>query len=600
MEETRRSFSGINENNLKLPIKKNVNFPLVIILSLLIFVTVVCAAFAGFVAFYPNVYPGISFNGTRLDWMTYGDVRTLLLDWSQDMMDQELTFKYEDVTVSATASQLVEDYDVDGTLKRIYRVGHEGNIIKRCKSVLSAMFHGFDVPPSYTINQSAVEELVSDFTNKVKCAAQPAGYQIRGSILEVYAGLQGVDVDPEEVREMLLDRLVNPSTEPLTPTVEVVQLPVDVDAIYKEIHTEKRDAYVEPDGKGGYTIVPEVVGVDFDVNVLRSRLKAGSGETITVPLEITEPDTTADKLKGMLFADLLGAKTTTLDASLVNRTNNVRLSAEKINGTVLFPGESFSFNDVVGERTVENGFREAKIYLQNEIVDGVGGGICQTTSTLYSAVLRANLQVDQRRSHRFTVAYISLGEDATVYWRSVDFKFTNNSPYPILIKATQKSNYVNVEIWGTKSELNEYDIEIVNKTVKSTPFSTVTKVDPSMKPGTSKVTQNGSNGYTVETYKVYKKDGNEVKREFLHKSVYYPADKIVMVGPEPESNPSTDPNTNPNPDPAADPSTNPTTDPGTTTTPETTDPEAGTGGNGESGQGVPLTEPQEEMTSEEL
>ena len=140
----------------------------------------------------------------------------------------------------------------------------------------------------------------------------------------------------------------------------------------------------------------------------------GSEQSYTIPVKRTPAEVTADRLAEVLFSDTLASTSTSLNAGNRDRTNNVRLACEHINGTILNPGDEFSYNGVVGERTAARGFKAAGAYANGKVVDEVGGGVCQPSSTLYMAVLRADLEVTERHNHSFTVAYTPLGEDATV------------------------------------------------------------------------------------------------------------------------------------------------------------------------------------------
>jgi len=234
----------------------------------------------------------------------------------------------------------------------------------------------------------------------------------------------------------------------------------------------------------------------------------------------------------------------------------VKLAAKFVNGTVLNPGEVFSYNKVVGERTAERGFKNAQIFASGEIVDGLGGGICQVSSTLYMATLYADLEVVERRNHMFIVDYTKLGEDATVAYGSVDYKFRNDTNFPIRIDCWVDSPYVYVEIYGTREETRTVTIESV--ITGQTGYETVEEEDPSLAPGAKKVDTYGHTGYTVDTYRVVKDaNGNVIRRDFEATSRYAKLDKKVLVGPT--ASPSVSPSVSPSP--SAEPTQEPTAEP---------------------------------------
>ena len=201
-----------------------------------------------------------------------------------------------------------------------------------------------------------------------------------------------------------------------------------------------------------FEVMPEVVGVSFDLEQAAQIWQAAAiGEQAVVPLTLTRPETTAADLQALLFRDLLGAQMTYYYGSTAERINNIRLAASKLDGLVLLPGQTFSYNDVVGQRTVEAGFQVAKAYSDGQEVDELGGGICQVSSTLYGATLYARLKIVSRQNHYFKVGYLDYGLDATVSWRQPDFKFRNDKDFPIKLAAylNEDEQSLVVEVWGT-------------------------------------------------------------------------------------------------------------------------------------------------------
>ena len=174
-----------------------------------------------------------------------------------------------------------------------------------------------------------------------------------------------------------------------------------------------------------------MVGVDFDVDALKAAYEgAAEGETFSIPVTLTQPKETKASLEEKLFQDLLGEGTTRVTGS-ANRKFNVKLSAEACNNVILLPGQEFSYNNTTGSRTPEKGYKNAPTYQAGKSVDDIGGGICQTSSTIYYAVLHTPLEVVERHDHQFNTGYVDLGMDATVYFGSLDFRFKNNTEYPV-------------------------------------------------------------------------------------------------------------------------------------------------------------------------
>ena len=194
------------------------------------------------------------------------------------------------------------------------------------------------------------------------------------------------------------------------------------------------------------------------------------------------------------------------------------------------PGEEFSYNKVVGKRTVEAGYKDAKIYSNGQVVDGLGGGICQISSTLYNAVLMADLEITERRNHYFKTSYVAAGRDATVVWGSIDFKFKNTRTYPIKFEAKVSNGIAEFKIHGIKEE-KEYDIKILPVVTQTIPYGTQEIIDPTMAPGTSKVTQGGSSGCRVTTYIEKRLDGKVVSKEKISSDYYKPLTQTIKRAP---------------------------------------------------------------------
>jgi serine/threonine protein kinase len=230
------------------------------------------------------------------------------------------------------------------------------------------------------------------------------------------------------------------------------------------------------------------------------------------------------------FGDLLSEVSTPLTNDK-NRTSNIILACSAINETVLQPGDEFSFNDIVGPRTVARGYKDAKIYAEGEVVDGIGGGICQVSSSLYLSCLYADLKITERRAHRYTVTYVPLGEDATVSWGSQDYKFVNDTDYPIKILSEVTGGNVHIQILGTKTENKRVELE--RKKLAYEPFETITTLDETMEPGTTRYgNASGHSGYKYQVYRCVYIDDKLVSRTLENTSTYTRLDVTIFVGPE--------------------------------------------------------------------
>ncbi len=278
-------------------------------------------------------------------------------------------------------------------------------------------------------------------------------------------------------------------------------------------------------------IIPEQIGrrVDIEQNKeqLLRMLREKSAQSPICVQEVS-PRISASDIEKSGVKDLLGIYTTYFNSNDINRTTNIRLAAEKINGILLQPGEVFSYNDIVGPRDIQYGFKEAMEIVDGELVPGIGGGVCQASSTLYNAVLFAGLQIVERTNHSKPLSYVPLGRDATVAYGSLDFKFANNFPVPVMILAEVQGNQLKMGVFGKDTSGETVQIAVINQ--REIPQGITERPDPTLKAGEKKVEEPGSPGYEVTALRIWQRNGKEVRREVLSTDQYLPTNTIVRVG----------------------------------------------------------------------
>ena len=341
------------------------------------------------------------------------------------------------------------------------RYGHSGNWFANLARYLRCLVEQNDLTrAAVRLDEDYIRRQADSAIDRFQTKTADKGYTVDRDKAELRlmkcAGKMQIDADRlcAQIRQALL---TGEKTLEFN-EIQVDLTPPDFEDMYKTLATEPKDAYFE---EGTFQVVDEVIGCRFDVKEARELWdKALPTEMVTIPLTITVPEHTGEELRGLLYRDKLGSQTTSYGGSSANRCNNIRLAAERINGTVLLPGEVFSYNGTVGQRTKANGFLEAGAYADGEVVQEVGGGICQVSSTLYCAMLYANLKTVERNSHYFPVGYLPWGQDATVSWPDVDFRFRNDREYPVKIVAwaSDEDGMLTVEIWGTALEPTRVDI----------------------------------------------------------------------------------------------------------------------------------------------
>ena len=274
---------------------------------------------------------------------------------------------------------------------------------------------------------------------------------------------------------------------------------------------------------------PEVSGYSLDrdamLPAIQEALKADG--KVTLPIKEAEKSISDEELAKI--KEVVGEYSTRFPAGQASRNTNLRLASSRIDGTILMPGEVFSFNDVVGKRTVKDGYRIAGVYRNGRHDVALAGGICQVSGTLYNAVLLSNLKIKQRQNHSMPVAYLPVGRDATVDYGTIDLKFENNTDQPIAISSTFVTGKLTFRVLGTKDPTQT--VKIVTQGHQSWSRGIKYVTDNSLPPGKTKVVEKGSSAHQVDTYRVVYKNGVEVSRENLGRSRYGGGVRIVARGP---------------------------------------------------------------------
>ena len=304
----------------------------------------------------------------------------------------------------------------------------------------------------------------------------------------------------------------------------------------KTIDTPGHDAYLTIEN-GQVVLHPAKEGKRIDIDATLKKLKDDlqAGDSIN---SLSMVFTTQNTVK-VSDADLkplntvLASYTTEYDPSNESRTHNIQLASDKINGTLIKPGAQFSFNDVVGERTAEAGYDDAPVMIDGKLVPGIGGGICQVSSTIFNTALLSGMNIIERTPHFEPVGYIQAGRDATVAWGYLDFKFRNPYQQSIYILSVMNNGTLTIYIIGTAQDKPK-NVSISVGDYGEIPNKTITKVDPSLK---EKEVQEGHVGLTMNTYRTITY-GNWVTQTDSFESVYDPVDTIITMPATPAAPPN--------------------------------------------------------------
>ncbi|WP_052447262.1 VanW family protein [Clostridium polynesiense] len=286
--------------------------------------------------------------------------------------------------------------------------------------------------------------------------------------------------------------------------------------------------------EGNIKITQDVKGYKVDTedleNQINSRITEGIKENIIVQAkaEAVEPKITAETL-GKINSKI-SSYTTNYTSSTAARAHNVDLSASSINGTLLMPGEVFSYNKTVGERSKARGYQDAAVYVGDKVEQGIGGGICQTSSTLYVAAMMANLRSVDRTNHSMPVSYLKVGMDATVVWGAIDYKFKNNYDFPVYIEAVTKNRNLTFNIYGNKEGMGGKSYQLISDIVKVNQPKIRTIEDPNLEDGKTEIEKKPVTGYVAKSYLVTYQNGKEIKREAVSTDTYKTVDGVIRKG----------------------------------------------------------------------
>lgn len=416
------------------------------------------------IAFYNSnsdkIISGIYIKNVNVSGLTKQEAIAKVNNELEKYMDDSLVLVHNEYRTEISLEQLEANFDVESAVNAAYSVGKTKNIFKDGVKILDTMFSNINIDPVLNINENVLRERISGITAELPDTIIQSSYYIDGNNLVITKGKKGYVVSESKMFNICRNEIQKLSFIGKEINIEVEeQQPqeIDLNKIHEELYKEPVNAYYTTDP---YTVHPSEDGVDFKISMEEAEnLLQQDQEEYVIPLKVTVPEITTKMIGTEAFPDLISEFSTKYSQSQKDRTTNLKLAAEKINGTVLMPGEVFSYNTVVGKRTIDAGYKEAKIYVNGEVVDGLGGGICQVSSTLYNAVLYANLEIVERRNHQFVPSYAGAGLDATVVYGSIDFQFKNTRNYPIKIQCSVDRGICNFQIYGLKEE-TEYEVNV--------------------------------------------------------------------------------------------------------------------------------------------
>ena len=441
-------------------------------------------------------------------------------EFGTDYFKKNVEVKYDDKTYEADLFGLVT-IDAEETAKEA---------LNKSNSLWERLFKSEKVVVPFDLNtkEDELRNNLLDFARKTDVDSGVFKFNEDYTMVDVDSSKQEKLIDTEKTIERIIDNAELNIFEKIDAVIVDRNNEDYIDELYHRLSKPAINASIGMNDDGSTYIVPEEYGIIVNEDRFEDLFEGNDG-VFSMEIKSVEPEIKTSDLDIEFYQDVLGEYTSAYNVGLVNRTKNVSLAARLVNGTVVMPGDRFSYNGVVGKRTYERGFVDATVYTGEGTEEGIGGGICQVSSTIYCAQLRADLKTVSRSNHSYTVVYVPLGQDATVVYGALDYVFENSTNFPIKIVANANGGYLNVKILGTKIDKSQ-TVDVVSVTQSTVAKGEVQTETPDLLVGQTEVKQEGQNGAVVNTYKVYYKNGIEQKREFVSKSTYRPMNKIILIG----------------------------------------------------------------------
>ena len=487
-----------------------------------------------------KIIKGVYVQGVDISNMTEQEALDKFKEKIEEITKRDITLIYKDYSTTITPEQIEFKLNYEEAIKEANSIGKNNNILIDNFSILKANIFktNINIKPEY--NEEILEDIIKNINSEIPGAVKEVSYEIDGDKLIITNGKSGIDIDTEQLKKEVISninkQLIEVIDEIQIPVKEKEADPIDIEKIYNEVYKEAKDAYIE---ENPFKLHVEENGLDFGVSIDEAKkIISEQKEIYEIPLKIDKAKVKTEDLGDKLFNQTLSKYTTIYDAGNTSRGTNIAIAARTINGTVILPGETFSYNKILGNTTKEKGYKLGGSYVNGKVVPAYGGGICQVSTTLYNAALYANLEIVERHNHSYSVSYVPASRDATVSYGGKDFKFKNSRTYPIKIVASAKNGVISVSLKGIKEE-KEYDIEIKSTTLSTTPYSTTYQDNSNLAEGKEKVIQVGHNGMKSQAYKIVKYNGKTISKTLLSSDTYQPMNRIIEKGTKKSNNQET-------------------------------------------------------------
>ena len=541
LSELDQAYSSIAGKKAKA--KKNGSSAALIVISCILLLATIGGAVWFIFCDHWLKMPDVTVAGVNMSGMTRHEAKLLLEQMVTERYGTEtMTVSVSDTTLTLPAADMQVQIDVDKAI----------NYASRDKGE-------YDMTPFITVNEAPLNALLEELSALYNTELQPTTYEVEGTLpdlsvpdaqggqtLVVTIGQPDLGLDVALLKDKIMQSYSRCIFQVEGEFTEIAPEFPTADALYEQYLTAPVDAVMD---MTTFDISREKYGYSIDkaeAEPLLSDLEYG--DEVRIPFAKIAPAATWDGLYATLYQDVLGECSTPYSGGDNNsRNTNLRLACEKIDGMILLPGEVFSYNMALGERTKENGWKPAPSYVNGLTVDTYGGGICQGSTTLYNCVLQADFKLVECYPHGYISSYVDPGLDASVNWGTADFRFENTSAWPIKIEAYRKNGKMTMRIYGTDEK--DYYVKMSYKVVSKKDYEVIYKeIDPANNPENyedGEVLITPYTGYRVLTYKNrYSKETNKLLETVQERDFTYShRDKVVVkfIGTEEETTPPATP-----------------------------------------------------------
>lgn len=498
-KNVKKDYNNYQEKNSKKNSEKNketrkVLITVLILVFLILFIVIFSTVFSLININSNKIIKGVFINTIEVSNLSKNEAIEKLENELNNNEKNYITINYKQYKKKLSLQDINGKFDINESVNKAYNLGREKDIVQNNYKILGSIIFKSNIDINFTYDEELLEKVINEIEVEIPEIALDSTYLIQGNKLIIKNGKDGIQIKKDEFIKSVIKSFTENKKEFEIQTEHCKKKEIDIEKIHSEIYKKPKNAYYTTNP---YRIYKEEIGLDFDMSIEQAKkLLLEDKDEYEIQLKTINPQIKLSDLDSGAYPDLLSTFTTKYGTSDANRNTNIALAAKSINSVVLMPGETFSYNDLIGECSTKTGYKAATIYLNGELSTGIGGGICQVSTTLYNAVIRANLEIVERRNHSLGVTYVPSGQDAMVSIGTQDFKFKNNRDYPIKVVAYVGTGSITCQVYGLKQD-TEYEVKLYSRTVSKTDTK-----------------------YKVETYKLLYLNGVEISRTCLSTDTY--------------------------------------------------------------------------------